>query len=404
MAQFVERKGGGVLIRISISVAPGVYVRRSMTYYPVESSPRKRQAELDRVANDFREKCIAESTAAGSSMTFSAAVSAWRESYAERNLSPHTLEKYLNVLSFWWSHLDSRRLNSITVAEIQSVIDTASRDHLPASVADIFKPICSIFAYAFRLDLIKDNPAERVRLPRISDQDGVKFWNDDQLKLFLSMLNSDLYVTWRGRPVRYDLPIFWICFFTLAVYSGARRSELVALVWGDIHWQDGLISIHAAATIYDHEQHIKSTKTSAGVRSVSLPGHVFDVLLDHQSDLVRRRYSVSLRAPVFPSEDGSAMRVTSPTKKFATLIRIINANLPPDSRLPAIPLHGLRHSAASLLISSGMDVLTVARRLGHSRVSHTLDIYSHAYDKKDETAAELLATVLDDTDNEEDSE
>lgn len=401
MAQFVDRKNGGVLIRISISVAPGVYFRRSMTYYPIESSPRKRQAELDRVAEDFRQTCIAESAAAGSSMPFSAAVSAWRESYAVRNLSPHTLEKYLNVLSFWWSHLDSRRLNSITVAEIQSVIDTASRDHLPASVADIFKPIRSIFSYAYRLDLIKNNPVERVRLPRVSDQDEPRFWNDDQLKLFLSMLDADLFVTWRGRPVRYNLTIFWQAFFVLAVYSGARRSELVALLWGDINWSDGVISIHAAATIYDHEQHIKSTKTSAGVRSVSLPGHVFSILDDHRADLVRRRYSVSLRAPVFPSEDGSAMRVTTPTAKFATVLRIINQNLPVDSQLPVISLHGLRHSAASLLISSGMDVLTVARRLGHSRVSHTLDIYSHAYEKKDETAAELLATVLD---NEEDSE
>ena len=401
MAQFIDRKGGGVLIRISISVAPGVYIRRSMTYYPVESSPRKRKAELDRVAEDFRQTCIAESAAAGSSMTFSSAVSAWRESYAVRNLSPHTLEKYLNVLSFWWSHLDSRRLNSITVAEIQSVIDAASRDHLPSTVADIFKPIRSIFAYCFRLDLIKEDPVERVRLPRISDQDEPRFWNDDQLKLFLSMLDADLFVTWRGRPVPYGLPIFWICFFTLAVYSGARRSELVALVWGDIHWQDGVISIHAAATIYDGSQHIKNTKTVAGTRTVSLPGHVFDVLLDHQNDLVRRRYSIAVSAPVFPGESGRAMRVTTPTAKFATVLRIINQNLPADSQLPVISLHGLRHSAASLLISSGMDVLTVAHRLGHSRVSHTLDIYSHAYDKKDETAAELLATVLD---SEEDSE
>ena len=148
MATFQDRKGGAVLIRISVPIAPGRYIRRSMTYYPIESSPRKREAELNRVAEEFKQKCIAESAAAGSSMTFSAAVSAWRESYATQNISQHTMEKYDHILRFWWVHLDSRRLSSITAVELQAVIDTASRDHLPSAVADIFKPIRSIFAYA----------------------------------------------------------------------------------------------------------------------------------------------------------------------------------------------------------------------------------------------------------------
>lgn len=396
MAQFVDRKGGAVLIRVSIGTANGRSVTRSFVYHPLETSPRKRKAELERVASDFQQKCIAESHLPGASMTFSAAVSSWLESYATQNISQHTREKYVAVLRLWWSHLDSMRLSSVTAMELQAVIDSASVDHLPASVADIFKPVRAVLGYCFRLGIITENPATRVRLPRLSDQDEPRFWNDDQLRMFLSMLDVDLFVTRIDRQIPYSVPIFWKAFFVLAIYSGARRSELVALLWGDIDASAGVIHIHAAATIYGHEQHIKSPKTVAGTRSISLPGVVFDVLEDHRQDLIRRRFSVSTRAPVFPQENGRAMHLTTPTKKFATVLRVINENLPVESALPVISLHGLRHSSASLLVSSGMDVLTVARRLGHSRVSHTLDIYSHAYDKRDATAADLLATVLDD--------
>lgn len=404
MAQFINRKDGAVLIRVSVGTVNGKTKLRSFIYHPLEKSSRKRRAELERVAADFREKCLAETALSGSSMTFSAAVSSWQQSYASRNLSKHTAEKYEHVLAFWWSHLNNRRLSTITAVELQSVIDAAAADHLPAAVADIFKPIRSIFSHCYRLGLIKDNPTTRVTLPRRSADEAANFWDDSQLRTFLFALESDLFVTWRGRPVRYNLTTFWRCFFTLAIYTGARRGELVALVWADIHADSRSVYIHATATIYSGQQHVKPPKTAAGVRNISLPSEVFDLIEEHRTEQIRRRYSVAATAPVFPQESGSMMRVTTPTGKFQTLIRIINNNLPPDKRLPPITLHGLRHSAASLLIASGMDVLTVARRLGHARVSHTLDIYAHAYDRNDSAAADLLADVLSDDDDEDDED
>ena len=62
--------------------------------------------------------------------------------------------------------------------------------------------------------------------------------------------------------------------------------------------------------------------------------------------------------------------------------------------LPDIPLHGLRHTSATLLLSEGTDVVTVAKRLGHAKASTTLDIYAHALAKNDETASFTLDKLL----------
>ena len=58
-------------------------------------------------------------------------------------------------------------------------------------------------------------------------------------------------------------------------------------------------------------------------------------------------------------------------------------------------MHSLRHTNASLLIANGADVATVAGLLGHSQVSTTLDIYTHAFDKQKKVASEVLQESLD---------
>ena len=65
-----------------------------------------------------------------------------------------------------------------------------------------------------------------------------------------------------------------------------------------------------------------------------------------------------------------------------------------ELELPVIPLHGLRHTAATLLISQKVDIRTVSGRLGHANASTTLNIYSHALKELDKTASEKLGDML----------
>lgn len=89
---------------------------------------------------------------------------------------------------------------------------------------------------------------------------------------------------------------------------------------------------------------------------------------------------------VLAAEDGSPMHPDSPTDWLAKFAKRHN--------LPPIHPHLFRHTQASLLISEGVDILTVSKRLGHAKVSTTLDIYSHVLAKSDEKASSAIDNLL----------
>ena len=98
---------------------------------------------------------------------------------------------------------------------------------------------------------------------------------------------------------------------------------------------------------------------------------------------------------LFIQSNGKQMHISTPLKKFHTIIEMYNDKIENESvKLPLIPLHGLRHTCATLLISQGVDIVTVAGRLGHSQTSTTLDVYSHSLQKMDVIASEKLENLL----------
>ena len=89
------------------------------------------------------------------------------------------------------------------------------------------------------------------------------------------------------------------------------------------------------------------------------------------------------------------MHSDTPYKKFKKIIkRYTDSVTDENNKLPDIPLHGLRHTSATLLISQNIDVKTVSNRLGHSQASTTIDIYAHALKQLDEKAVATLDTLL----------
>ena len=85
----------------------------------------------------------------------------------------------------------------------------------------------------------------------------------------------------------------------------------------------------------------------------------------------------------------------TPYKAFHRILKHYNATRQQDEpALPLIPFHGLRHTAATLLIANGVNIRTVSGRLGHTNTSTTLNIYSHALEEFDRKASDVLADTL----------
>jgi integrase len=155
------------------------------------------------------------------------------------------------------------------------------------------------------------------------------------------------------------------------IYCGLRVGELFGLQWRDIDWSSRRLRVQ--------RQLNSVTDTLAEPKSVAARRYV-----DLPAELVSELKRWKLRCPtgeldlVFPNERGGLWhtsnwrnRVWHPTLRRAGLRRI--------------RIHDARHTFASLLISSGADVVTVARRLGHANPSVTLDVYSHLFERRQES-------------------
>ena len=98
---------------------------------------------------------------------------------------------------------------------------------------------------------------------------------------------------------------------------------------------------------------------------------------------------------IFIQWNGKQMHPSTPYHTFKDIIKKYNSTVDdPAKKLPDIPLHGLRHTSATLLIAEQVDIKTVSARLGHSQTSTTLNIYAHSLKKLDEKAVDILDHIL----------
>ena len=138
----------------------------------------------------------------------------------------------------------------------------------------------------------------------------------------------------------------------------------------------------------------KDPKNDSSIRKVSMPESVMDVLKKHKIEEKKKMLSLGKLWRggefetnfVFTQNDGKPMHPDTPSKWFAKLIE--------RRDLKKIIFHQLRHTSATMLINSGVNIKALSARLGHSDVSTTLDIYSHQLRSVDEAAAKKMENIM----------
>ena len=174
----------------------------------------------------------------------------------------------------------------------------------------------------------------------------------------------------------------------LAIATGLRRGELLALRWADIDLATGKLTVSGALEIVGGKVRRKGTKTAAGLRTLALPVAAVHRLAQSRlraSETAERLDRPLDALPVFPAADGHSW--ANPDSVSQAGRRALRAAGLDDS------LHGLRHAHATALLSHGVNPSAVAARLGHADVATTLRFYGHVL-PRDETQA---IRILDDT-------
>jgi integrase len=178
----------------------------------------------------------------------------------------------------------------------------------------------------------------------------------------------------------------------LALSTGARRGEILGLRWGDIDLIAGTIRIARSLeqTVADGLK-FKQPKTARGVRTISLPASAVEALQAHRRRQLEQRVALGQGKPsadtlVFSTIDGEPMSPNGLSRDWGDFVRARG--------LPLVSFHGLRHSHVSALIASGVDPLTISRRIGHANVSTTTNVYGHLFKQTDIMAAKAIEAVL----------
>lgn len=167
--------------------------------------------------------------------------------------------------------------------------------------------------------------------------------------------------------------------------TGIRRGELCGLQWSDFDLELGrLVVRRSISTTRGNPWAVNATKTgSKGHRVMSLPASTIKAVREHKVAQAKwcLEYGVGTPLWVFTPDGARPWRADFPTAMFGKLR---------DDLKVVVHLHQLRHFVATELVGAGMDIRTVASRLGHARASTTLDIYASFLPHRDQEASDIL--------------
>lgn len=186
------------------------------------------------------------------------------------------------------------------------------------------------------------------------------------------------------------------CYLVVAAATGARRSELVALRWSDVDVEAGTVAIARGVVSGPDGLVEKDTKTHAS-RRVSLDAGTVGALADHREQMRVRAQAFRVELADDAFVFSNAVDCTEPW--FPDSVSRAFKRLCDREGLTGVRLHDLRHFVATQLLSAGVDVRTVAGRLGHRNAATTLNVYAHFLQQADRDAADIIGNVIagDDT-------
>jgi integrase len=271
-----------------------------------------------------------------------------------------------------------RQLNRTTFSTLYDELGRTGRADgkgglSPRSVRFVHVTAHKALREAVKDNLIARNPTDDANLPaKVRSQ--AASWTAEQVTTFLGSVKDD-----RLHPA-----------FLTMVTSGLRRSELLGLRWADVDLEAGTLAVRQVISLDKYTPFISEPKTSRSRRVVPLDAGTVLVLRSHRIRQFEERVAAGPAWQqtdlVFAKLDGSILHPQTLSGHFERAAKA--------ATLPAIGIHGLRHSHGSLGLAAGVPLVIMSERLGHSSVAITGDVYSHSLPSQHQAAADAIAGLI----------
>lgn len=243
--------------------------------------------------------------------------------------------------------------------------------------------ISDVLSYARTCGLITDNPCTKVKTVKTCEKEK-EIYSLEELKTLLNLINEKADLQHR-------------VMFNLLAYCGMRRGELMGLEFKDIDFENNTLEIVRTSNYQNGDTGIYTStpKTKSSIRELYLQPDLVKLIKEWQHEQQKTAekcgdlWTYSDR--LFINWCGEPMRPYYPYKWLKDFCE--------KEHVPFKGLHSFRHTVATQSIVNGADVSTVSAILGHSTVSTTLNIYTHAVRKAKAKAANLMAGLIESDNN-----
>ena len=362
-----ERSPGHWAIILDVEGDDG---KRKRKWHSFRGTKRQAQDRCAELITEIKQGAYVEHD----KMTVDSFVDRWERDWAATNVSPKTRERYSEILrKHVRPHIGAKRMQAIRVEDLNKLYTDLHQKLAPRTVKHVHRLLHRVFGHAAKWGAIKRNIVALVDAPKVAQTEAAVLQLTEIPTMFAGL---------RGR-VFYSIAV-------VALGTGMRRGELCALRWRDVDLDgSSLLVERSLEQTRKGGLRFKSAKTARGRRTISLSSAVVAELRSHWKKQQEERLALGVgKAPpeglVFATWEGEPRQPDGLSKEFSEAMN--------DMGLPHVTLHTLRHTHASQLITSGMDILTVSRRLGHSSPAITLTVYGHLLSPKDDAAAIMQAT------------
>ena len=228
-------------------------------------------------------------------------------------------------------------------------------------------------AWAVQAEMIGRNPIASVRRPRAEGQ-AIRVWTSGEARAFLDATSGD------------RLAFAWALLLT----RGLRRGELCGLRWSAIDLDAGTLRVESTLITVEGQAVASRPKTTAGLRSIPLDAQLVALLRAHRK---RQRAEQLAAGPAYEASGYLLADDLGHPYHPDTISGWFEAKVA-ETGLPRIRLHDCRHTAASLMLASGVAVKVVSEILGHASPTITLSVYAHVMPGMAESAGAALSASL----------
>lgn len=286
------------------------------------------------------------------------------DEYVRPSLRANTEALYISLVN---NHLvpafGDKSLSKIKPLHVQKMINEKAKRLSPNTVRGIYRELNKIFNKAVEWKLIINNPCKDIKLPKIPKTNYMELLSNDDINKLINAINIQ-------EPM-------YKAIYSIALYSGMRQSEILALHIQDIKGDSIIVDKQYGFVMENgkRKRDIVDTKTDNSMRIVYIPRFLTEIIKEYTSNLK------------IVSKEG-IMFYNSNTKKPYTRKMVVENfdKMLETNDIPDIRFHDLRHLYATMALNSGASVVSVAKNMGDT-IETVLKNYTHGIEEEQQKAA-----------------